>query len=309
MVGSVAFVHNIGGIYNIGDELCCPAAYFDFSAHPGHQVLVVGGGAFNTMGMSHVKRVGPAVALTWATGRSIPLSESGRWPIPVDRATARRTRDAVRLVVRARRRFNIASTRDVDLVGRFFRYVPCPSVFHRVCELPPGAKLGVFLNGNPLTSSDDVDRILDSLRSTLPTAVFGKNSDSVSIFLSKFAECETVVTNSYHIGYWSLLTGRKLRLIGYSSKFLNMLKIFGLSTTKLTLCRKGDPRSLTDALDRCLRKPDDVSVSTPQVIKAEFRERNLQFAAELVRRGLLQVCALKVSSERMGDNHRPGWVA
>lgn len=288
----LTFYTHTPSVYNIGDDLCAPNHYFHLEAHEAQSTLIIGGGAFKDMGLAEAQRLKPHIAITWAIGRSVPLPTYS-WRIRGPGDILRHWRAIASTVARAKSTFAAASTRDTDLVGRLFDYVPCPSVFHSICDVPPGAKIGVFLNADAQVTSSAAADVLDLIKKSSKEVIFGTNSEQIYRFSAKFKECGVIITNSYHIGYWSLLSGRSVRLIGYSSKFVNLLNMFGIPRNNFEPYIRGDARSLVSGVNRCFIKGAEVQLNEPSSFKELFRDYNIRFAQKLVDRGFLRSFLIK----------------
>lgn len=270
----VAFIHRRPSPPNLGDHLCSPKHYFAFeTAGETDSVAIIGGGTYNDLGVAAATSSDRRVKVLWGVGRSIPFGKKlGK---PVDR-------DAVA------RQFVRVSVRDPEWADDDYQLVPCPSVFHPICDQPPGNGTGLFLNANPKTSGEQVEDLLRSCSSRFPGLITGTNADGEVDFLRLFSLTERVITNSYHVGYWSLLSGRALLLIGYSSKFASLMSLFGGSRADVIAYRKGEGAGLSRAIDEAMRDGTGFRVADAGARKQEFRERNDRFAAELVRSGLFK---------------------
>jgi hypothetical protein len=264
----VRFLH-YGDMTNVGDYLSSPRHYFNIEADS--KAVIVGGGASNNF---FAKRAlgesGKRVA--WGVGQSWPF---GREPSLFDRSL----KSILRRVA-----YDRASTRDRNLSSPALPLVPCASVFHPICSLPPGQKTTVIVNGNPRVSGD-VDALRQQLSGKYPDFEFATNSLNIDEFAQIFARSAVIITNSYHAAYWGLLSGRLVHITGYSSKFTSVADLFGFPPNAVLPFVRGDVAALADAILACLvRSP--LSVSDPQDARQNFRELNLSYAASLADLGI-----------------------
>lgn len=218
--------------YNIGDDLCRASLYFDLPSN----INVIEGGTY-VFGNETAEDV------TWAVGRSVKPGQGASRP---------------------NGKAALYSCRDKT---DNMRFVPCPSVFHPIVDIPPGDQTVLIVGG-----SDTIDRDVSSV------------SCSVALPLESYKECFTkadkVITNSYHTAYWSLLSGRKVKLIGYSSKFTSLLKIFDIDSSNVIMYPKGDYDSFKGAVQTAKTYP---WLSTSSHYKDLFRDLNYKFYNALSR--------------------------
>jgi hypothetical protein len=267
---TLSFVHNWPRIFNLGDYLCSPRHYFEFECFPSatsgiDHLVIVGGGAFNDLGVGAASEVSAQRAIAWGIGRSIPFSSPYGGP---------ETRPGV---------FDACGWRDNDIARVMGRFVPCPSVFSEIVEIPPGEETGLFLNANEAASGTDVDRSL----ARFGVAVVGSNALMEREFKELFARTRRVVTNSYHVAYWGLLSGRQIGLVGYSSKFTNLLEIMNVAMP-VRGHRRGDREELQTAISWTLDGQHSAHVPDYRERREAFREANLEFVRDLLRQGLFR---------------------
>jgi hypothetical protein len=166
------------------------------------------------------------------------------------------------------------------------RLVPCPSVFHPLCDTPVGTEDGIILNGGK-PSGNNALKFLEQMASE--GLVVGTNYMHLQPFTESFAKTRRIVTNSYHVAYWGLLSGREISIVGYSSKFRSLAQLFDLSPQSIPIYRKGsDPTSLFEQARRAV----PIALGNPVLYKERFRQMNLDFARELVSRCLFEGIAL-----------------
>ena len=254
----VAFVHHQIN-ENLGDKLCTPKLYFKFSRPSRDSTAIVGGGAWEGFGVPAAKQIKAKHKVLWGVGVSL---------------NADRPKSGVDLMALARL-YEFRSTRDPDWASDDMPLVPCPSVFHPICELPPGDKDGIFLNGNP-ASGPSAPEILDTLRRQ--GFVAGTNFLSEKSFSAAFAQTRRVITNSYHIAYWALLSGRSINPLGYSSKFESLMRLFGLPPSAVISYRKGED---IGPLVRTAISASPLVITAHETQRELFRKMNIDFATSL----------------------------
>lgn len=139
-------------------------------------------------------------------------------------------------------------------------YVPCPSVCHPIVKTPLGEDTVVILGGSD-TIGRDVSRLKNSV------------AQDISTYYGVFAKSNRIITNSYHTAYWALLSGRSIKLLGYSSKFLSLLEIFSIPTNECILYKKSNYKSFVESL--MLSKNRNWLIAEDR--KEEFCDLNIDF--------------------------------
>ncbi|MBZ9768443.1 hypothetical protein LB526_16940 [Mesorhizobium sp. CA6] len=291
---TLSFVHAWPSTFNIGDYLSSPRHYFDFECYPASEsgfsrVLILGGGAFNDIGAYASSLVEADQKIAWGIGRSVPSPEDFGKSGPSIPAN-----------------FSAFGSRDRALVAANRPLVPCASVMGDIVDIPRGDALGFFLNQNPAVSGESLVDIFSTIDSE---AVVGTNSLSETEFRAKFALTAKIVTNSYHVAYWGLLSGRQVALIGYSSKFASILDLFELPDSVVQY-QRGDGVRLLGAIERALRSDSFSRLASPMETKRAFRQANVDYAQHLVTTGLFrQIEALDESSIRRKKREIEVWRA
>lgn len=263
---TVNFVHNWPSTFNVGDFLCSPRHYFDFTCLPPEEsgfarITVVGGGAFNDLGSQAAIDCGGQCNVAWGIGRSIRFADRDRAVKP--------TAD----------NFDVAGWRDPDLCATGANLVPCASVFHDITDISPGSETGIFLNANPAASG------VGDVPARNANFATGTNALGEAELCARFARTGKIVTNSYHIAYWGFLSGREVAVIGYSSKFASLLELFGLPATVIEY-ERGNGDGLRQAVEEALRAQSWLRLERPEQTKDALRSLNLAFAERLVRHRL-----------------------
>ncbi len=268
----LSFVHAWPSTFNIGDYLSSPRHYFDFDCYPPlesgfSRILVLGGGAFNDLGVYAGSLADSERKVAWGIGQSVQSLDGFEElapSIPTD--------------------FSAFGSRDRALVTANSTLVPCASVMGDIVDILPGKALGVFLNQNPAVSGQ---ALLDVLSAIHPDAIVGTNSLSETEFRAKFALTGRIVTNSYHVAYWGLLSGRQIALVGYSSKFTSLFDLFELPNSVVRY-QRGDGVGLLGAIERVLGDQAFSRLSSPTETKLAFRRTNIDYAGHLVAAGLFR---------------------
>ncbi len=265
MKGRVDFLH-YDKTGNIGDLLCSPRHYFDFEA--ARDTVIVGGGASNSFFASRARRHRARLRVGWGIGQS--------WRFEDPPGFVKRT------VSDLKRRFcyDRVSTRDLSLATPKLALVPCVSVFHEIPGIPCGGDVGVFLNANKAVSgrvAADTGALEAAYQRPVLRAV---NVGDVAAFADAFGRTGLLITNSYHAAYWGLLSGREVHVIGYSSKFVNLLALFGYGPERVIAVERGNVEELERAILSCHGRESLVCADPPGT-RDRFRSLNLDFARSL----------------------------
>lgn len=189
---------------NIGDLSCSPYDYFDWNDAtvsdireantPDYDVGIYGGGKIfgGLSSYKGVTRRKGAINIAWGVGtvQSFPISWR-YW--------------------QARRRMDLVGSRDYG--DKRYDYAPCPSCMSEHFDAPPEpVHEAVFYAHAGKTHGMKID-----IPSHIP--VLTNHCDSLSDALQFIASGQTVISNSYHGVYWSLLMGRKTICVPFSNKF------------------------------------------------------------------------------------------
>lgn len=164
----------------------------------------------------------------------------------------------------------IASSRDID---SGIRHVPCVSVMNKIVDLPIGQHHS-FIIGND-----------DTVGFNIPDKTFSVMWRPIR-YMPHFAQTNRISTNSYHAAYWGLLSGRKVRLYGYSSKFTSLLKGFGFAGDEYVKYRKGSAESFLNAL---YTDTEWLEIDHRKY-KSLYREINLDFAGDVQKLEEIDCC-------------------
>lgn len=272
-MNNLLFIHNKPKVFNIGDYLCTPIHYFDFGLRIHNNKLflkendyncIVGGGAYKEHASNAIKDVKAGGIVTWAIGSS----ENSKITSP------------------NLEKFHRFSTRDIKVANDFgVEFLPCVSVLSDLVDVPVGDKVGVFLNHDTdITESSDIETIKSYCESN--DIVFGTNSLSPNAFKKVFSGTNRIITNSYHVIYWSLLSGRSIKILGYSSKFYSLLDMFDLNEEAIT---RYEPRKgqLKTKVYELLKTDNYFRIENNEELKGDFRRMNINFANSLVESGFV----------------------
>lgn len=272
------FIHNKPTVFNIGDFLCTPQHYFDFGMNKKNNKLrlkklkyncVIGGGAYKNHAESILDTITAKNVVTWAIGSS----ENGVIEQPkIDK-------------------FHTFTTRDIAVARKYnVRFLPCVSVLSNIVDVKVGGKIGVFLNHDVnITKKSDLEEI--KAYCEINDAVFGTNSFSQNEFIKLFSRTDRVITNSYHMAYWSLLSGRSVSILGYSSKFQSLIDMFEISNESMIKYDKKS-KSLKSVFYEAFDSKTFYSLNDSENTKKYFRQLNIDFANELVDMGIVSKASL-----------------
>jgi hypothetical protein len=241
---------NLLTLNNIGDVLCTPDNYFHISSDK--NVIMVGGGVWNIEKLS--KEPNAKSTIVWAAGRSI------RYPKKASKLP--------------NSNFLAAGFRDILDLGNKSTFLPCVSCLHKeIVKEPIGNKTLIFTNAN--------NQVSKKIMRKDPSKIYLTNDCTEIEFLTAWAQCDKVITNSYHGVYWSLLSNRLVAPYGYSSKFTNVTAIFGIEFPKQNFY----PVSSRNILETLIDK-EQVFIQSNTSMLNHFQELNMEFAESLKRVGV-----------------------
>jgi len=107
-------------------------------------------------------------------------------------------------------KFGLAGTRDLTMPGD---YVPCVSCLHTVFD-------------KPFTETQEIGLIFhkDTMRKPNILAMFKEypstsNTTNLEDLIDFIGKSKTIITDSYHAMYWTMLLGKKVVVVPNSSKF------------------------------------------------------------------------------------------
>jgi hypothetical protein len=274
MKEDILFLRNRPKHFNLGDFLCTPMHYFDFScrAHESALLLkgkphkvILGGGAFNDLGLG--QDVDYSRTVLWGVGSSIHGKDSK--PTRADDLP-----------------YFLYGVRDPDAVSDPDKLLPCVTCLHPVVQLPPGKDTGIFLNFDRGVTDLSLLRN-DPFFRDRELRIFTNYLDEIR-FMKAFASCGRIITNSYHVSYWSLLTGRDVSIVGYSSKFRSLLKLFGLDAAELVHYDTADQEALKRGIKDTLDNGRFHHVTGAVGYRQAFIDRNVRFAEKCKAAGFVR---------------------
>ena len=286
--GSVHFAHHLyTEPYNIGDNLCAPYHYFNFFVESDTgldgRCLVVGGGTIPNADYLF-DDLGYSICILWAVGNSIPIN-SDRKTNPFRKLfrSIRKTTNIRRIMARIKQRRRLfLSTRDPSSVSQNRELLPCVSCLHEVCDQPIGDRIGIVINEDPAVSGD-VKKIRNEITEKYPDISFETNSLDVQRLLNFFSTHDRIITNSYHIAYWTLLSGKRLQFIGYSSKSEELLRLFSSGGSLRDTVLRGSADELLAALLNSISEPHWVKLDDASEKRECFRAMNREYAQKLTK--------------------------
>lgn len=256
----ISYHHHNPSVPNIGDLLCSPKHYFYLSSD--NNTLIVGGGAFHGLGVDHTRRTKSSHRIAWAIGQSHRFNDTIK---PLDEQ-----------VISSH--YSIATTRDKAFASNAISLLPCVSVLNSITETPIGTEKGILLNYDIRASGNSVDSILRKYENDGYITI--SNALSYNEYVNEFKKTKEIITNSYHAAYWGLLSGRRIKLIGYSSKFISLLDLFDQDQASLLKYDKGDALGLSLALENLSSAPT-ISLKNHREYLHGFRQMNIDFSKSL----------------------------
>lgn len=274
--------------YNIGDDLCSPKHYFNFQSY-NEKILIVGGGAFSDYGYQIPKKISTDISILWGIGCSRSLDIDSKLNFyQLIRKQVRNIKVHYRKLV-ARNRYTFISVRDLSEHDKSYTFVPCPSCFHPITEIPVGNQVGIIINASLKTHGDDIYKALEMLKNEYPTIHVAGNNMSVEEAMLFFSKVDRIITNSYHFAYWALLSGRKVKIIGYSSKFIELIKLFDLSDEFIKKYNKGESASLICHIRQSVINQMWIELPDSKEVRNKFRLCNINFMNHINRKDYLTI--------------------
>lgn len=290
---------------NIGDYLCAPYHYFKFQLSEKSPLkgrcLVIGGGAIRNA-KELFSDSGYAVRIVWGTGVSDSHAQKPpkrhrvgfRWIRRMLSSTLALSRFLPTNPTPSSEKI-IASTRDPIAAGTDM-LVPCVSCMHSICDTTRGHGVAVILNNNPKVSGD-INFIKAKINKAYPSIVFETNSLKEDKLYNIFETTDRILTNSYHITYWSLLSGGQVQVLGYSTKLESVLSLCGIPPNFVRRYSRGQGDELFEAVKSALEAPNWLSLPDAVGTRESFRQRNRDFAARV----MAEVPDLKIMELQSAD--------
>lgn len=252
--------------HNVGDFYCAPHHYFDeltdksldifaykredkivrddFIEKVSNKGLIVGGGGLlNRNGFTKQLNLFEKLG---SKGKKVVLWGVGH------NSKEKETYDKVTNYNIDVSKFGLVGTRDKTMPGE---YVPCVSCLHPIFDTSYNQtqEIGIVFHKDTLKNPKIV-----SLFEAYPTS---SNTTDLHSLINFIGASEKIVTDSYHVMYWSMLMGRKVVVIPNSSKF------FDFQHRPVVTC-------FEDALDAFAK-----AETYPSLLE-ECREINRTFAAK-----------------------------
>ena len=282
---NIHFRRNRPAHFNLGDFLCTPLHYFDFDVNEyqtqvflrgkAHKTIL-GGGAYNDLGVGQDVDFGQTVA--WGLGSS----QHGPDSLPTNADDLP---------------YLLYGVRDPDAVSEDGKILPCVSCLHPLVMLPPGAATNVFLNFDHGITNMGQARQHSLFQGPSALGLYTNNLPELA-FMKAFSESGRIITNSFHVAYWSLLSGRRVSIIGYSSKFRSLLKLVGLSPALQSYYSVSDQAALIDSIGKIVGADEFYSLPKHGSLRDDCIQRNLRFAQRCVDIGFVRTFALKTHARR-----------
>ena len=260
----ITFIHHNPGRGNIGDYLCSPRHYFKFN-NPIKDLHIIGGGVFVGLAIDKIRRnkISFEKSVLWGVGQSL-------------RDINQQTELIESLPYRD------WAIRDKKYALSDKNFVPCCSCLHRMLDTPTSTnKTLLFLNADPkVTSSATIDFCNQIAKSKGWEILF--NNCTEADIINALKCCDHIITNSYHGSYWGLLSGRKVTMMGYSSKFISLLDLFNFSDKKLIQINRGEASTLIEALKNINDETKAIQLENSADYLKTFRNLNTSFADRLI---------------------------
>lgn len=274
----IKFVHHSPARGNIGDLLCSPRHYFSFQ-QPKKNLIIIGGGVFVENGYRFLRKMGysPNQCVLWGTGLSIKPGE--------------------KLTKVADLEYLDWGLRDIDRVCSPDRFLPCVSCMHPMLDSGKQApKTLLFLNADPKVTSVHEHSKIEALAESRNWS-YVLNNCSEDTIRASLAQCDHVITNSFHGGYWGLLSGKHVTLLGYSSKFSSLLKAMELDPEKIIPIGRGEGDLLKELSEISRMGSSSQILTNHKKTREAFIQINLRFAERLKAAGAFKNYKLKYSSQ------------
>ena len=189
---------------NIGDRYCSPFDYFDWNDASvsdirnddtlPHDVGIYGGGKIfgGLSSYAGVRRQKGVLNVAWGVGTVQSFPFSLRY-------------------LKSRRLMDLVGSRDFG--DKRYTYAPCPSCMSSAFDAPAAPKHEAVFYAHGVKTAKMGIKIPDHI------PVLSNECKDLETALEFIGSGATVISNSYHGVYWSLLMGRKPLCIPFSGKF------------------------------------------------------------------------------------------
>lgn len=138
--------------------------------------------------------------------------------------------------------FGLFGTRDFTMANE---WVPCVSCKHEIFDTPtdPKQEFGIILHKKNLNRPGVLEKVKEIPHLT--------NQDRFEDIIAFIKSCETVVTDSYHGMYWSVLLGKKVISIPTTSKFYDFKYKTPIATIDNFQEKFSEAQAYTGVLEEC----------------------------------------------------------
>ena len=267
---NIRFIHQKPKFGNIGDDLCSLKHYFNFKAK--NRINIFGGGVEDQFYLKKINQLDLDISksILWAVGQSI---KNPPQPHFISTLT-----------------FPFWGLRDIDSVEHA-HFLPCVSCLHPMLDLPQtNSNKFIFLNFDKKVTDKQGQKLIQD---KFPEYHFLYNNCSIDTFIETFQKTSHIITNSFHGTYWGLLAGKTVTLIGYSSKFNSLYKMFNLDPKNILQVSRRNCAELLNAIEIASTGVYDQQLQDSIIFKRKFRELNMNFVTQLQASGLFDSIELK----------------
>lgn len=138
--------------------------------------------------------------------------------------------------------FGLFGTRDISMPNE---WVPCVSCKHEIFDqqTTPEKEFGIILHKKNLSRPGVLEKVKNMPHLT--------NQDQFEDIIKFIKSCETVVTDSYHGMYWSVLLGKKVISIPTTSKFYDFKYKVPIATIDNFQHKFSEARAYEGVLEEC----------------------------------------------------------
>jgi hypothetical protein len=264
----ITFVHHEPRIFNIGDYLCSPKHYFYF-INPINNLYIIGGGIFPSFARKYLKKnnLKKNQVILWGIGES-------------------NSKNFIPQKLKMDKGFLQVGIRDILSVEQEY-FLPCVSCLH------PMLDLNILGKGTVLFLNADIE-VTINIDSNFYQKLLDKKNWSIAFnncteeqIIDIFQNNQHIITNSYHAAYWGLLSGHNVTLLGYSSKFTSLLKIFNLDDNLLIKITRGDNNSILEVLENIDYLDNSYKLTDAKLVLKEFRNKNINFINKLKEKSII----------------------
>ena len=264
----ITFVHHKPQIFNIGDYLCSPKHYFYF-INPINNLYIIGGGIYPSFARKYLKKnnLKKDQVILWGIGES-------------------NSKNFIPQKLKMDKDFLQVGIRDVISVEQEY-FLPCVSCLHPILDLEIlGRGTVLFLNADiEVTTNTDSNFYQELLDKNNWSIAFNNCTEEELIDILQ--NNQHIITNSYHGAYWGLLSGHNVTLLGYSSKFSSLLKIFNLDDNLLIKITRGDNSSILEVLKNINNLDNSYKLVDSKLVLKEFRNKNIDFINSLKEKSII----------------------